>query len=68
MRTPGVRFMPTGGVSAANLPDYLASDAVACVGGTWVATREAIAAKSWDQIRANCRAAVEMVRAVRGRA
>ncbi len=64
----GVKFMPTGGVSAANLPEYLASDAVACVGGTWIASREAIAGKKWDQIRANCRAAVEMVRAARGRA
>jgi 2-dehydro-3-deoxyphosphogluconate aldolase/(4S)-4-hydroxy-2-oxoglutarate aldolase len=64
----GVRFMPTGGVSAANLPEYLASDAVACVGGTWIASREAITEKKWDQIRANCRTAVEMVRAARGRA
>ena len=61
----GMRFMPTGGVTAANLPDYLASDAVACVGGTWIASREAIAEKKWDQIRANCRTAVEIVRRVR---
>jgi 2-dehydro-3-deoxyphosphogluconate aldolase / (4S)-4-hydroxy-2-oxoglutarate aldolase len=61
----GVKFMPTGGVSAANLAEYLAFDAVACVGGTWIASREAIAEKKWDQIRANCRAAVEMVRAAR---
>jgi 2-dehydro-3-deoxyphosphogluconate aldolase/(4S)-4-hydroxy-2-oxoglutarate aldolase len=62
----GMRFMPTGGVTAANLPDYLASDAVACVGGTWIASREAIAEKKWDQIRANCRTAVEIVRKARG--
>ena len=63
----GVKFMPTGGVTLANLPDYLASDAVACVGGTWIASREAIAEKKWDQIRENCRAAVEIVRRVRGK-
>ena len=63
----GVKFMPTGGVTAGNLPDYLASDAVACVGGTWIASREAIAEKKWDQIRENCRAAVEIVRRVRGK-
>jgi 2-dehydro-3-deoxyphosphogluconate aldolase / (4S)-4-hydroxy-2-oxoglutarate aldolase len=62
----GVKFMPTGGVSVANLAEYLAEDAVACVGGTWIASREAIAGKKWDQIRANCRTAVEMVRAARG--
>ena len=44
----GVKFMPTGGVSTANLPDYLAEKAVACVGGTWIASREAIAEKKWD--------------------
>jgi len=64
----GVKFMPTGGVSIANLPDYLSADAVACVGGTWIAPREAIAGKKWDQIRANCKVAVEMVRAARGQA
>jgi 2-dehydro-3-deoxyphosphogluconate aldolase/(4S)-4-hydroxy-2-oxoglutarate aldolase len=62
----GVRFMPTGGVTTANLPDYLAEKAVACVGGTWIATREAIAGKKWAQIRDNCRAAVEIAKRVRG--
>lgn len=62
----GVKFMPTGGVTAANLPDYLAVEVVACVGGTWIASREAIAEKKWQQIRDNCRAAVEIVRRIRG--
>jgi len=62
----GVRFMPTGGVSMANLPDYLAEKVVACVGGTWIASREAIAEKKWTQIRDNCKAAVEIVKKVRG--
>jgi 2-dehydro-3-deoxyphosphogluconate aldolase / (4S)-4-hydroxy-2-oxoglutarate aldolase len=62
----GVKFMPTGGVSMANLPDYLAEKVIACVGGTWIASREAIAEKKWTQIRDNCKAAVEMVRKVRG--
>jgi 2-dehydro-3-deoxyphosphogluconate aldolase/(4S)-4-hydroxy-2-oxoglutarate aldolase len=61
----GVKFMPTGGVTTANLPDYLASEAVACVGGTWIASREAIAEKKWDQIKENCRAAVELVKRLR---
>jgi 2-dehydro-3-deoxyphosphogluconate aldolase/(4S)-4-hydroxy-2-oxoglutarate aldolase len=64
----GMRFMPTGGVTVANLPDYLASEAVACVGGTWIASREAIAEKKWEQIKMNCTAAVEIVSRVRGQA
>ncbi len=62
----GVQFMPTGGVSTANLKDYLAEKVVACVGGTWIASREAIAEKKWKQITENCKAALEIVRAVRG--
>jgi 2-dehydro-3-deoxyphosphogluconate aldolase/(4S)-4-hydroxy-2-oxoglutarate aldolase len=62
----GVTFMPTGGVTSANLADYLAETTVTCVGGTWIAPREAIAEKKWAQIRDNCRAAVEVVQKVRG--
>ncbi len=62
----GVKFMPTGGVTTANLPDYLAVEVVACVGGTWIASREAIAEKKWAQIRDNCKVAVELVKKLRG--
>jgi 2-dehydro-3-deoxyphosphogluconate aldolase/(4S)-4-hydroxy-2-oxoglutarate aldolase len=33
---PDVRFMPTGGVTAANVADYLALPSVAACGGTWI--------------------------------
>ena len=33
------RFCPTGGISAATAPDWLAEPAVACVGGSWIAAR-----------------------------
>jgi 2-dehydro-3-deoxyphosphogluconate aldolase/(4S)-4-hydroxy-2-oxoglutarate aldolase len=59
--------MPTGGVTTANLPEYLALETVACVGGTWIASREAIAEKKWDQIRQNCHAAVQLVQSLRGK-
>jgi 2-dehydro-3-deoxyphosphogluconate aldolase/(4S)-4-hydroxy-2-oxoglutarate aldolase len=62
----GVRFMPTGGVSLANLEEYLKHEAVLCVGGTWIASKELIAAKKWGEIRDNCRRAMEVVRRVRG--
>lgn len=62
----GVKFMPTGGVNTGNLAEYLAEKTVACVGGTWIASREAIAEKKWAQIRDNCKAAIEIVKKVRG--
>ncbi len=32
------RFCPTGGITEASAPDWLAFDPVLCVGGSWVAT------------------------------
>ncbi|TPW30693.1 2-dehydro-3-deoxy-phosphogluconate aldolase [Pararhizobium mangrovi] len=46
----GVRFCPTGGVSAANAPDYLALPNVVCVGGSWVAPKNLVASGDWDAI------------------
>lgn len=39
----GIRFNPTGGISAASAKSWLDYDPVAAVGGSWIATREAIA-------------------------
>lgn len=40
---PQVRFIPTGGVSAANLCAYLSLPNVAAVGGSWMVPADAIA-------------------------
>ena len=45
-----VCFMPTGGVSAANLRDYLAIPAVLAYGGSWLTPIDAIAACDFDAI------------------
>lgn len=57
----GMRFVPTGGVTIKNLPDYLANPAVVAVGGTWVAKKDAIAAGDWDGVCANCKEIAEVV-------
>jgi 2-dehydro-3-deoxyphosphogluconate aldolase/(4S)-4-hydroxy-2-oxoglutarate aldolase len=54
---PHARFCPTGGVSAANAAAYLALPNVACVGGSWLAPREAIAAGEFARIEALAREA-----------
>ena len=48
----GVKFIPTGGIAAATLPHYLAVPQVAAVGGSWMAERKLVAAKSWSKITA----------------
>jgi 2-dehydro-3-deoxyphosphogluconate aldolase / (4S)-4-hydroxy-2-oxoglutarate aldolase len=47
---PNARFCPTGGVSASNAGAYLALPNVLCVGGSWIAPRETIAAGDFAKI------------------
>ncbi len=46
----GLRFCPTGGIGLETAPAYLALPNVACVGGSWVAPRDAIAAGDWSRV------------------
>ncbi|MBP0439287.1 2-dehydro-3-deoxy-phosphogluconate aldolase [Tianweitania sediminis] len=48
----GIRFCPTGGISAANASTYLGLPNVVCVGGSWVAPDALVEAGAWDQITA----------------
>lgn len=45
-----VVFCPTGGVNARNASDYLSLSNVLCVGGSWVAPKELVAASDWQSI------------------
>jgi 2-dehydro-3-deoxyphosphogluconate aldolase/(4S)-4-hydroxy-2-oxoglutarate aldolase len=47
----GARFIPTGGIGPANLQEYLAIDAVAAVGGSWMVPRDRIRAGDFEAIR-----------------
>ncbi len=47
---PQVSFCPTGGISLKTARDYLALKTVLCVGGSWVAPKEAMAAGNWAEI------------------
>lgn len=55
---PQVRFVPTGGITAAGAPAYLAHPAVAAVGGSWMVAPDLLAAGRWDEVAARCAAAV----------
>lgn len=47
---PDVVFCPTGGISRATAPEFLALANVACVGGSWVAPNDLIRAGDWQAI------------------
>ncbi len=55
---PKLRFLPTGGVNAKNLADYLSFGRVIACGGTWMVKKDLIAEKQWDTIAQLCRQAV----------
>ena len=57
-----VRFCPTGGIQAHTAGDFLALSNVACVGGSWLAPADAIAASDWTRIEVLARAACALVR------
>lgn len=54
---PDVVFCPTGGISQETAPAFLACRNVACVGGSWLTPKNAMAAGDWAQLTALARAA-----------
>jgi 2-dehydro-3-deoxyphosphogluconate aldolase/(4S)-4-hydroxy-2-oxoglutarate aldolase len=62
----GIRFIPTGGVTLATLPDWLKIPSVAAVGGTWIAKPVHMREGRWAEITAEAKSAVETVRRIRG--
>lgn len=54
----GVRFCPTGGITAATAPDFLALANVACVGGSWLTPADALRAGDWGRVERLAREAM----------
>jgi 2-dehydro-3-deoxyphosphogluconate aldolase/(4S)-4-hydroxy-2-oxoglutarate aldolase len=46
----GVRFIPTGGVSSANLTSYLQLPVVAAIGGSWMVDKKLVNEGRWIEI------------------
>ena len=57
---PGLRFVPTGGVGAANLLDYLALPAVLAAGGSWMVDAALVRAGDTAEITRRTREAVAL--------
>jgi len=61
----GVKFIPTGGITAATLPNYLAVPQVAAIGGSWMAERKLVAEKAWAKITALTAEAMKVIAAAK---
>ena len=58
----GLRFCPTGGIDAESASRYLALGNVACVGGSWMAPRDAVASGDWRRVERLAAAAAALKR------
>jgi 2-dehydro-3-deoxyphosphogluconate aldolase/(4S)-4-hydroxy-2-oxoglutarate aldolase len=61
----GVRFLPLGGITTANLKDYLADPLIWAVGGSWIAPRDAIQKQDWSGITARAAEASQLATEIR---
>lgn len=57
---PEINFCPTGGINASRAVDYLSLPNVACVGGTWIASKNMIEDGDWEAIEKNARWAANL--------
>lgn len=57
---PGIKFCPTGGITPASAPDFLASPNVICVGGSWLSPKDLLRAGDWKTIEALARTAAAL--------
>ena len=59
----GVKFIARGGVTPANMGEYLMLPIVAAVGGSWIVEPRLIAARDWGEITRRTHEALEIVAA-----
>ena len=50
----GIKFLPTGGVNASNIAEYISAPFIHAVGGSWVCPKAEINAGNWDKITQLC--------------
>ncbi|MBQ1291740.1 MAG: bifunctional 4-hydroxy-2-oxoglutarate aldolase/2-dehydro-3-deoxy-phosphogluconate aldolase [Lachnospiraceae bacterium] len=63
---PNMKFMPTGGISASNVTEYLENSKIFCCGGSWMVKGDMIKAGEFDKIKEKVAEAAAIVKAVRG--
>ena len=61
----GLRFVPLGGLNAKNMGTYLADPIISALGGSWLAPRDLIKARKWDDITALASEATEIIKSIR---
>ena len=63
----GVKFMPTGGISAKNLENYLSFDKIIACGGSWMVKDDLVKAGRFDEIKQLVEEVVQLVANIRNK-
>ncbi len=63
---PQIRIIPTGGISQANAADYFKNPKIGAVGGSWMCTKDLIAAGDFEAIAEKSKAATDLFKSIRG--
>lgn len=61
-----VKFMPTGGINANNVKEYLAYNRILACGGSWMVTKDLVKAGDFAKITDLVREAAQIVKEIRG--
>ena len=63
----GLKFMPTGGVNAKNLENYLSCDKIVACGGSWMVKGDLVKAGKFDEIKYLTEEAVKLAAQIRNK-
>ena len=63
---PQIRFIPTGGINQQNAADYFKNPKIVAVGGSWMVTKDMVAAGDFDGIAEKSKAATDLYKEIRG--
>ena len=61
----GLKFMPTGGINAKNLEEYLSCDKIICCGGSWMVKGDLVKAGEFEKIKELTAEARKLVDSIR---
>ena len=63
---PQIKFLPTGGINQSNAAEYYKNPKILAVGGSWMVTKDMVAAGDFDAITEKSKAATDLFKAIRG--
>lgn len=61
-----MKFMPTGGINAQNILDYIAFNKIIACGGSWIVAKNLVKEGNWAEVTRLCKEVTDQIKKVRG--